>query len=122
MAAASSTPMPRIPYENPNAISNMLEIWALLVIPFASVFAFGRAVLDFRQGRAIAIAMGIVLVAGVSVAYWAEVERQSVADGDRRRSVARQYGRQGSSLRSRHERALRHGDHGHQHRLRQLDA
>ena len=60
------------PYENPNAVSNMLEIWALLVIPFASVFAFGRAVLDFRQGRAIAIAMGIVLVAGVSVAYWAE--------------------------------------------------
>ncbi|MGC1863888.1 MAG: potassium-transporting ATPase subunit KdpA [Methylocystis sp.] len=60
------------PYENPNAVSNMLEIWALLVIPFASVFAFGRAVLDFRQGRAIAIAMGIVLVAGVAVAYWAE--------------------------------------------------
>ena len=60
------------PYENPNAVSNMLEIWALLVIPFASVFAFGRAVLDFRQGRAIAIAMGIVLVAGVTVAYWAE--------------------------------------------------
>jgi len=60
------------PFENPNAISNMLEIWALLVIPFASVFAFGRAVLDFRQGRAIAIAMGIVLVTGVAVAYWAE--------------------------------------------------
>ena len=60
------------PYENPNALANMLEIWAILVIPFASVFAFGRAVLDFRQGRAIAIAMGIVLVAGVAVAYWAE--------------------------------------------------
>ena len=54
------------PFENPNAFSNMLEIWAMLVIPFASVFAFGRAVLDFRQGRAIAIAMGIVLVAGVA--------------------------------------------------------
>ncbi|MGA8172987.1 MAG: potassium-transporting ATPase subunit KdpA [Methylocystis sp.] len=60
------------PYENPNAISNLLEIWAILVIPFASVFAFGRAVLDFRQGRAIVIAMGIVLVTGVGVAYWAE--------------------------------------------------
>ncbi len=60
------------PYENPNAISNMLEIWALLVIPFAAVFAFGRAVFDFRQGRAIVIAMGIVLVTGVGVAYWAE--------------------------------------------------
>jgi len=39
------------PYENPNALSNLLEIWALLVVPFASVFAFGRMVLDFRQGR-----------------------------------------------------------------------
>ena len=60
------------PFESPNALSNMLEIWALLVIPFATVFAFGRAVLDFRQGRVIAITMGIVLLVGVSVAYWAE--------------------------------------------------
>jgi len=60
------------PFENPNALSNMLEIWALLVIPFATAFAFGRAVFDDRQGRAIAITMMIVLVAGVSVAYWAE--------------------------------------------------
>jgi len=60
------------PYENPNAISNALEIFALLVIPFASVFAFGRAVLDQRQGRAIAITMGVVLVVGAIVAYWAE--------------------------------------------------
>ena len=60
------------PFESPNALSNMLEIWALLVIPFATVFAFGRAVLDFRQGRAIVITMGIVLLVGVSVAYWAE--------------------------------------------------
>jgi K+-transporting ATPase ATPase A chain len=60
------------PFESPNAWSNMLEIWALLVIPFAAAFALGRAVLDFKQGRAIAITMGIVLVAGVGVAYWAE--------------------------------------------------
>ena len=60
------------PYENPNAFTNMLEIWAILVVPFASVFAFGRAVFDFRQGRAIAIAMGIVLLTGIGVAYWAE--------------------------------------------------
>ena len=72
MAAASSTPTASHPFENPNALANMLEIWALLVIPFATVFAFGRAVLDFRQGRAIAITMGIVLLVGVSVAYWAE--------------------------------------------------
>jgi potassium-transporting ATPase potassium-binding subunit len=60
------------PFENPNAISNMLENWALLVIPFATVFAFGRAVADFRQGRALAITMGIVLAIDVLAAYWAE--------------------------------------------------
>jgi K+-transporting ATPase ATPase A chain len=60
------------PFESPNAFSNMLEIWALLVVPFALAFAFGRAVLDHRQGRAIAITMLIVLVAGALVAYWAE--------------------------------------------------
>ncbi|MBY6241561.1 potassium-transporting ATPase subunit KdpA [Methylosinus sp. Sm6] len=60
------------PFESPNAWSNMLEIWALLVIPFAAAFAFGRAVLDVRQGRAIAVTMLIVLAGGVLVAYWAE--------------------------------------------------
>jgi potassium-transporting ATPase potassium-binding subunit len=60
------------PFENPNALSNMLEIFALLLVPFASVFAFGRIVLDPRQGRAIAVTMGILLVAGALIAYWAE--------------------------------------------------
>jgi potassium-transporting ATPase potassium-binding subunit len=60
------------PFENPNAWTNILEIWALLVIPFATVFAFGRAVLDPRQGRAIVVAMSLVLITGVAVAYWAE--------------------------------------------------
>jgi len=60
------------PFESPNALSNILEIWALLVIPFATVIAFGKTVADPRQGRAIAITMGIVLLAGVFISYWAE--------------------------------------------------
>jgi K+-transporting ATPase ATPase A chain len=60
------------PFENPNAWTNILEIWALLLIPTASVLAFGRAVGDARQGRAILIAMAILLVAGIGVVYWAE--------------------------------------------------
>jgi potassium-transporting ATPase potassium-binding subunit len=66
------------PYESPNALSNMLEIWALLVVPIATAFAFGRAVFDFRQGRAIVITMLVVLVAGVLVAYWAEAAGNSL--------------------------------------------
>ena len=60
------------PFENPNTFSNMLEIWAILVVPFATAFAFGRAVGDERQGRAIVVAMSIVLGVGILVAYWAE--------------------------------------------------
>src|SRR5580658_9387748 len=60
------------PFENPNAWSNIIQIWALLVIPVASVLAFGRAIGDFRQGRAILATMAILLIVGVGVIYWAE--------------------------------------------------
>ncbi len=60
------------PFENPNAWTNFLEIWALLLIPVASVLAFGRAVGDMRQGRAILAAMAVFFIVGVGVAYWSE--------------------------------------------------
>src|SRR5271166_4246548 len=60
------------PFENPNAWTNFLEIWALLLIPVASVLAFGRVVGDMRQGRAILAAMAVFFIVGVGVAYWSE--------------------------------------------------
>ena len=60
------------PFENPNAWTNILQIWAVLLIPVASVLAFGRAVGDPRQGRAILITMSILLIAGVGIIYWSE--------------------------------------------------
>jgi potassium-transporting ATPase potassium-binding subunit len=60
------------PFENPNQFTNMLEIWALLVIPVASVLAFGRMVGDRRQSAAILAAMAIILIVGVLVAYFYE--------------------------------------------------
>jgi K+-transporting ATPase ATPase A chain len=60
------------PFENPNAWSDIVENWALLLIPSASVIAFGKAVGDSRQGRAILVAMGILLVVGAGAVYWAE--------------------------------------------------
>ena len=60
------------PYENPDAWTNVLEIWSLLLIPVASVLAFGRAVGDIKQGRAVLITMAILLVAGVVGLYAAE--------------------------------------------------
>jgi potassium-transporting ATPase potassium-binding subunit len=60
------------PFENPNGWTNLVEIWALLLIPVASVLAFGRVVGDIRQGRAILAAMAAFLIVGVGVAYWSE--------------------------------------------------
>jgi K+-transporting ATPase ATPase A chain len=60
------------PFENPNAWTNILEIWAILIIPTASVLAFGRIIGDLRQGRAILAAMGVFVVVGIVVVYWAE--------------------------------------------------
>jgi len=60
------------PFENPNAWTDALQIWSLLLIPVASVLAFGRSIGDTRQGRAILSAMAVLLIAGVAVIYWSE--------------------------------------------------
>ncbi len=60
------------PFENPSEWTDLLQIWSLLLIPVATVLAFGRAVGDARQGRAILATMVIFLLVGVAVVYWAE--------------------------------------------------
>jgi potassium-transporting ATPase potassium-binding subunit len=60
------------PYENPNAITNLIEMWAIFVIGAALTYTFGRMVGDQRQGWTILGAMGFLFLAGVLVAYWAE--------------------------------------------------
>ena len=60
------------PFENPDAWTTLLQIWSLLVIPVATVFAFGRTVGRPAEGRAILAAMGVVLLLGVAVVYGAE--------------------------------------------------
>jgi len=60
------------PFENPNALTNMLEMWALLVIAAALPFTFGRLVKDMRQGWTIFAVMGVLVLAGLGVTYWAE--------------------------------------------------
>jgi K+-transporting ATPase ATPase A chain len=60
------------PLENPNAWSNILSIWSMLVIAAAFPFAFGRMVGDSRQGHALLITMAVLLISAVAVVYWAE--------------------------------------------------
>jgi K+-transporting ATPase ATPase A chain len=60
------------PFENPNAWTNLLENWLLLVIGFALPIAFGHMVKDKAQGRALMAAMAIILALGCVGAYAAE--------------------------------------------------
>lgn len=53
------------PFENPNGLSNLLEIFLLLVIPFAMPRTFGKMVGSVRQGYAIVAAMAGIWLAGV---------------------------------------------------------
>ncbi|HEY9507217.1 MAG TPA: potassium-transporting ATPase subunit KdpA [Gemmatimonadales bacterium] len=58
------------PFENPTALSNLLENFLLLLIPVSLTDTFGRMVDDRRQGYAVLIAMAIIwglMVAGIWV-------------------------------------------------------
>jgi K+-transporting ATPase ATPase A chain len=61
------------PFENPNAWSNALSIWAMLLIPTALTFTFGRMVSDRRQGYVLLAAMWTLLIAGTAIVYASEM-------------------------------------------------
>ncbi len=60
------------PLENPTPLSNFLELLAILIIPAALCFTFGRFVGDMRQGGAILAAMTVVFTALLAVTVTAE--------------------------------------------------
>jgi K+-transporting ATPase ATPase A chain len=60
------------PFENPNALSNFLEIFLLLVIPVSLTRTFGTMVRDRRQGLVLVAVMGAIWAAFVMLAWLAE--------------------------------------------------
>ena len=60
------------PFENPTALSNVVETWSEIVIPFALAVTFGVIVRDKRQGFALMWTMAILMVAFVVCCYAAE--------------------------------------------------
>jgi K+-transporting ATPase ATPase A chain len=60
------------PYENPTLLTNLVSTWAMLIIPAATIDAFGRFVGNRRQsGRLLALVFGLLLI-GAVVAMAAE--------------------------------------------------
>ena len=60
------------PFENPNAITNFVQIVLIFSIGVSLTNVFGRMVGDQRQGWAVFAVMGFLFLGGVVVAYWAE--------------------------------------------------
>lgn len=86
------------PLENPTMLSNLIELYSMMLLPGACVITFGKMVADSRrehleqaaregadqpregltarifgrEGRSIFLAMGILFLAGLSLCFWAE--------------------------------------------------
>ncbi|HWB22258.1 MAG TPA: potassium-transporting ATPase subunit KdpA [Gaiellaceae bacterium] len=61
-----------VPFENPTGLSNFIEMLAILLIPAAEVFMFGKMVLARRHSWAVFAAMFTVFAIGVAVNLTAE--------------------------------------------------
>jgi len=60
------------PFENPNALTNLIEMVLIFAIPAGMTYTYGRMARDQRQGWALFAAMSVLFFAGVATAYWAE--------------------------------------------------
>ncbi|MGH8790961.1 MAG: potassium-transporting ATPase subunit KdpA [Cupriavidus necator] len=60
------------PFENPNALANLLEMLAIFLIPAALCFTFGEMVGDRRQGVAVLASMTVIFVAMACLAAMSE--------------------------------------------------
>lgn len=84
LGANSATPI-----ENPTMLSNLIELYSMMLLPGACVITFGKMVRDYksekqekhtsltvrlygREGRSVFAAMGILFVIGLGVCFWAE--------------------------------------------------
>lgn len=114
LGANSSTPL-----ENPTIISNILELFSMMVLPASCIFAFGRMVHDKyqerkakklellnddkpskkvwlgKEGRTIFVAMSILFVIGLSLCFFAETQGNSaVANNDIVQTVGNMEGKE----------------------------
>jgi potassium-transporting ATPase potassium-binding subunit len=65
------------PFENPTALSNLVQMLLIFILGAAMTNVFGRMVGNQRQGWAILAVMGVLFLTGVAVTYWAEANGTS---------------------------------------------
>jgi K+-transporting ATPase ATPase A chain len=62
------------PYENPNAITNLIEIVIMNMLGYACAIAFGIVALAKRDGRALVAVMALFVLGAAAVMYWTETQ------------------------------------------------
>jgi K+-transporting ATPase ATPase A chain len=60
------------PFENPTALTDLVQMLSIFAIGMGLTYTFGKAVGNTRQGWAILAAMMAIFLAGTTVAYWQE--------------------------------------------------
>ncbi|WP_421838631.1 potassium-transporting ATPase subunit KdpA [Novosphingobium sp.] len=60
------------PFENPGALTNLMQMLSIFVLGAGLTWCFGKAVGNTRQGWAVLAAMLALFLAGASIAYWQE--------------------------------------------------
>ncbi|UQI47452.1 potassium-transporting ATPase subunit KdpA [Streptomyces sp. HU2014] len=60
------------PFENPDAFTNLFEVFLILVIPFALTRTFGKLVGNVKQGYAILATMGLIWLGFTALMMWTE--------------------------------------------------
>ncbi|MFH8666591.1 potassium-transporting ATPase subunit KdpA [Streptomyces anulatus] len=67
------------PFENPNPLSNLFEVFLILLIPFALTRTFGRMVGSLKQGYAILGAMAVIWIGFTALMMWTEFAHRGPA-------------------------------------------
>ncbi|PSO10248.1 MULTISPECIES: potassium-transporting ATPase subunit KdpA [unclassified Sphingobium] len=60
------------PFENPTALTNLVQMLSIFSIGVGLTYTFGKAVGNVRQGWAILAAMMTIFLVGVTIVYWQE--------------------------------------------------
>jgi K+-transporting ATPase ATPase A chain len=69
------------PFENATPFTNFVQCLAILLIPAAQTYMYGKMARDTRQGWVLFGAMAFLFLAGVGVAYWAEGRGNAALSG-----------------------------------------
>jgi K+-transporting ATPase ATPase A chain len=67
------------PFENPNSLISLFEVFLILLIPSALPYAYGRMVGDQKQGYTVAAVMGTLWLASTALTGWAVATAQGTA-------------------------------------------